>query len=119
MARLLRSFGYAASGIVSAVRREPNMRIHVAAAGSVTVLGALLGITRLEWAILLLAMGMVITTELINTAVERAVDLCTLEPHPLAKAAKDTAAGAVLAAAVFAAVIGVVIIIPYLWRQIT
>ncbi|PZD94042.1 diacylglycerol kinase family protein [Paenibacillus sambharensis] len=119
MARLLRSFGYAASGIVSAVRREPNMRIHLAAAGCVTLLGALLGIARLEWALLLLAMGMVVTAELMNTAVERAVDLNTLEPHPLAKAAKDTAAGAVLAAAVFAAVIGAVIFIPHLWRLIT
>jgi undecaprenol kinase len=116
MGRFAARVRYAAQGIAYAFRTELHMRIHAAAAAIVVLLAAVLGVSAIEWAILIAMSAMVIAAELINTAVERAVDLATNETHALAKAAKDTAAGAVLAAAVAAAVVGAIILIPYLWR---
>jgi undecaprenol kinase len=116
MRRFAARLRHAVDGIAYAFRMELHMRIHAAAAAVVCLLAAVLDVSAIEWAILLAMCAMVIATELINTAVERAVDLATKESHPLAKAAKDTAAGAVLAAAVVAAAVGAIILIPYLWR---
>ena len=82
---LYKSFGYAFQGIFTCIRKERNMKIHC------TVAMAL---------------------ELVNTAVEAVVDLVTEERHPLAKIAKDTAAGAVLIAAIMAAIVGLIIFVP-------
>lgn len=72
----------------------------------------MLGITPIEWCICLTLFGLVIALELVNTAIESVVDLVTTERKPLAKTAKDTAAGAVLVAAIMAAIVGFIIFVP-------
>ena len=89
------------------------MKIHCAAAVLVTVLGAFAGLTRMEWCICLILCGMVLALELMNTALEAVTDLVTEEWRPLAKKAKDLAAGAVLMGAVTAAAVGGIIFIPH------
>ncbi|AIW40811.1 MULTISPECIES: diacylglycerol kinase family protein [Paenibacillus] len=101
------TFRYAAEGVMYALRTQVNMRIHVAMALFVIVAGLTLHISRLDWLFVCVAIAIVIVAELFNTAVEAAVDLISPDIHPLAKAAKDTAAGAVLLAAVFAVIIGI------------
>ncbi|MDQ0046585.1 undecaprenol kinase [Paenibacillus polymyxa] len=101
------TFRYAAEGVVYALRTQVNMRIHVVVALLVIVAGLTLHISRLDWLFVCVAIAIVIVAELFNTAVESAVDLISPDIHPLAKAAKDTAAGAVLLAAVFAVIIGI------------
>jgi diacylglycerol kinase (ATP) len=105
-----RSFNHAYRGIVYAVRTQRNMRLHVLAAVVVLVLSLLVGVTRLELAILVLAIAAVFLTEMLNTALEFAVDLVTSEYHPLAKLAKDISAGAVLVTSVAALVIGYLVL---------
>ena len=90
------------------------MKIHCLAVILVTAAGIAFGISATEWCICLLLFGMVVSLELVNTAVEAVVDLVTEEKKPLAKLAKDTAAGAVLIAAIMAAVSGVIIFLPKL-----
>jgi diacylglycerol kinase len=90
------------------------MKIHCLAAALVVIAGVLLGISKEEWIACLLLFGLVMSLELVNTAVESIVDLVTTDRKPLAKKAKDTAAGAVLIAAIFAAVIGLLIFVPKL-----
>ena len=108
------SFGYAFEGIWTGIRKERNMRILCLAVILVTAAGTFFGLTAAEWCICLLLFGMVISLELVNTAVEAVVDLVTEERKPLAKIAKDTAAGAVLFTAVMAVIIGCIIFIPHL-----
>lgn len=109
---LYRSFGYAFEGIFTCIRNERNMKIHVAVTLLVIIVGFVLGLSITEWCICLGLFGLVMALELVNTAVEAVVDLVTAERHPLAKIAKDTAAGAVLIAAIMAAVIGLLIFVP-------
>lgn len=105
---LYRSFGYAFQGIFTCVRKERNMKIHCVAA----VLVVILKISAIEWCICLVLFGLVMALEHVNTAVEAVVDMVTEEYHPLAKVAKDTAAGAVLIAAIMAAIAGGIIFLP-------
>ena len=109
-----KSFGYAFEGIWTGIRKERNMRIHCLAVILVTAAGTFFGLSAAEWCICLLLFGMVSSLELVNTAVEAVVDLVTEEKKPLAKIAKDTAAGAVLFTAVMAVIIGCIIFIPHL-----
>ena len=109
---LLRSFGYAFTGIGRTIRDERNMKIHLVFTALVIIGGIVLRISRAEWIVCLILFGLVMGLELVNTAVEAAVDLVTEEKKPLAGKAKDAAAGAVLAAAIAAAVIGLIIFIP-------
>ena len=102
---LFKSFGYAFEGIWTGISKERNMKIHCL---------AILGLTPVEWCICLLLFGMVVSLELVNTAVEAVVDLVTEERKPLAKIAKDTAAGAVLFTAIMAVIIGCIIFVPHL-----
>ena len=88
------------------------MKIHCTAAVLVVIAGLILGLSVTEWCICLGLFGLVMALELVNTAVESVVDLVTEERKPLAKVAKDTAAGAVLIAAIMAAVIGLIIFVP-------
>ena len=85
------------------------MQIHCVATVVVVLAGIWLGLSRTEWCICLILFGLILGLELVNTAVEAVVDLASEDYHPLAKKAKDTAAGAVLIAAIAAAVIGVII----------
>ena len=107
-----KTFGYAFEGILTGIRKERNMRIHTAAMILVVFFGTVLGLSATEWCICLVLFGLVMALELVNTAVEAVVDLVTEERKPLAKIAKDTAAGAVLIAAIMAAVIGCIIFLP-------
>ena len=109
---LRKTFGYAFEGILTGIRKERNMRIHTAAMILVVFFGTVLGLSATEWCICLVLFGLVMALELVNTAVEAVVDLVTEERKPLAKVAKDTAAGAVLIAAIMAAVIGCIIFLP-------
>ena len=110
----LRSFGYAWQGIRSYVGKEQNLSFHLIAMTAVTLAGFVLGITRTEWTVVILCFGVVIAAELFNTAIERLVDLVSPERHPVAGQVKNIAAGAVLVCAVAAAIIGLIIFIPYL-----
>ena len=112
--RLVASFGYAFQGIVALLRSQANARIHFAATVAVVVAGFYFGITRLEWCALVAAIGIVWTAEGLNTAIECIVDLVSPGQHPLAGRAKDIAAGAVLIAALIAAIIGALVFIPHL-----
>lgn len=111
---LYKSFGYAFQGIFNTIRTERNIKIHCAAAILVTIFGIWLQISKTEWMICFILFGLILALELVNTAVEATVDLFTEERKPLAKKAKDVAAGAVLIVAIFAAVIGILIFIPKL-----
>ena len=83
------------------------MRLHTVTAAAVFIAAALFGLSPVRWLLLSLAVTLVISAELINTAVEAAVDLVSPGVHPLAQVAKDAAAGAVLVTAVFSVIIGV------------
>ena len=109
------SFGYALRGILAAVASGRNMKIHLLAAILAVITGWWLGINRLEWAMITIGIFMVLAAETLNTAIEKAVDLVTREYHPLAKQAKNLAAGAVLLTALSAVIIGLLIFGPYLW----
>ena len=102
---LYKSFGYAFEGIFTCIRNERNIKIHCTVA-------ILVVIALTEWCICLTLFGLVIALELVNTAIESVVDLVTTERKPLAKTAKDTAAGAVLVAAIMAAIVGLIIFVP-------
>ena len=93
IAALGRSFGYALCGIGHCIRRERNFRIHLVAAAYVLALAAYLHITGARLALLFLTIGGVLALELVNTAAEALVDLVSPQRRPLAKIAKDTAAG--------------------------
>lgn len=100
------TFRVAIAGIIYAIRTQRNMRVHVTMSVIVLILGVVLQISTSDWLWLGLAITIVISAELMNTAVESVVDLVMPKPHPLAKVAKDTAAGAVLVTAVFAVIVG-------------
>ena len=100
------SFHYAFSGIVYAVRTQPNMRVHLAVAALVLLATLLLRLDRLYVIAIVLTISVVLALELINTAIEAVVDLLTVAHHPLAKTAKDAAAGAVLIATIGAVIVG-------------
>ncbi|WP_410514470.1 diacylglycerol kinase family protein [Paenibacillus sp. BR2-3] len=101
------SFRYAAQGIASAFKSELNMKVHSGLAVVVLIAAAMFKLSPASWMLLLLAITLVLTAELLNTAIESVVDLVSPDDHPLAKTAKDTAAGAVLLTAVFAVIAGI------------
>ncbi len=105
----LQGFYAAWQGIVYTVKTQRNMRIHLAVVLIVISGGYFLEVSTYEWLVLLLIMTIVLIAEIINTAVEATMDFLTDQYHPLAKIAKDTAAGAVLLAAVSSVVIGIII----------
>lgn len=107
--RLMASFKYATEGFLHVIKTERNMRIHITVACIVLFLAYFLSVSKIEWIVLLLCIGVVISLESINTAIERAIDLCTVEIKPLAKQAKDTAAAAVFVFAIISVIIGLII----------
>lgn len=111
---LFASFRCAFQGISACIRQERNMKIHICAAAAVTIAGFVFRISPTEWLVCLILFALVMGAELINTAVEAAVDLACPEKHPTAKLAKDAAAGAVLIIAIFSAIAGIVIFLPKL-----
>lgn len=108
------SFKYAFEGLYAAFKEEPNLKFHFIAALLVVALAYHFQVTILDWIILTTMIGLVLTLELTNTAIEAIVDSFTPEQHPKAKYAKDIAASAVLITAVVAAIVGTLIFWPYL-----
>ena len=100
------SFHYAFSGIMYAVRTQPNMRVHLAISALVLLATLVLRLERIYVIAIVLTIALVLALELLNTAIESVVDLLTVAHHPLAKTAKDAAAGAVLVASIGAVVVG-------------
>jgi diacylglycerol kinase len=115
---LIQSFQHAFAGLGRALRSQRNARIHVSVAIVVVFLGLALNLEPIDWAIITITIAFVFVSELFNTVVEAAIDLVTEEYHPLAKQAKDVAAGAVLASAVAAVVVGLLVLGPPLLRRL-
>lgn len=116
--RLLKSFYYASQGFIYVLKHEQNMNIHLCIA-IIALIGAYwLRIPSIHWLVLLLVIAGMFALEIMNTAIERTVDLVTNEYHPLAKRAKDIAAAAVFIYCLFAVVIGLIIFLPPLLDQI-
>lgn len=106
---LFSSFAAAGSGILQAIRQEPHLRFHLTAAAFVLYFQRYFALKRSELALLLLTIALVISAELVNTAIERTVDLCCPQRNPLAKLAKDAAAGAVLVNAIASVGVGLLL----------
>jgi diacylglycerol kinase len=113
-AGFFRSFSFAGQGVWHVVRTQRNMRVHLLAGAAAVAAGLVLRISAADWACVLLAIGLVLTAETLNTVVEALTDLYTDEYHPLAKIAKDAAAGAVLIASAAALGVGVAVFLPRL-----
>jgi diacylglycerol kinase (ATP) len=107
---ILWSFNYAIEGLVWTLRTQRNMRVHTTIAVLVAVGSLLLGVTRTQLVAIVFAISLVFVTELLNTAIEAAVDVATERYDPLAKTAKDVAAGAVLIAAINALVVAYLVL---------
>jgi diacylglycerol kinase len=116
--RIVRSFGFAFAGLGFLLRTQRNARIHVIVGALACAAGAWLGIGRVEWAVIVFTIALVIILEGLNTAVEAAIDLASPDIHPLAKAAKDLAAGMVLVAAIASVAVGLLILGPPLWARL-
>jgi diacylglycerol kinase len=109
------SFRHAANGVWLTLRTQPNAWIHAVATLAVAGAGFALGISRTDWCIVVLACAAVWTAEALNTALEYLANATTTEFHPLIGRAKDVAAGAVLIAAVAAAIVGTLVFLPYIF----
>jgi len=112
MKKRLLSFKFAFQGILHMLRGEANARIHLVAAVVVIAAGFLFGLTMTEWLMVIFAIGFVFSAELFNSAIEELVNLVSPGYHEKAGKVKDMAAGAVLVAAITAAVIGIIIFGP-------
>ncbi|MBO8176851.1 MAG: diacylglycerol kinase family protein [Bacillus sp. (in: Bacteria)] len=112
--RFIRSFSFAVNGIKLTWEKEQNFRIHVFIAFFVVIVSLFLPLSAIEWALIIFSIFGMLALEMMNTAIERTVDLVTGEYHPLAKMAKDIAAGAVFVYAIMTVIIGLIIILPKL-----
>lgn len=112
----LYSFKYAFAGIWTAFKDQPNIKIHFLIAAATLAAGIYFKISHYEWLALTLTIGLVITMELTNTAIEEIVDSFIDGIHPSAKKAKDVAAGAVLVSSIMAVAIGMIIFLPHILR---
>lgn len=113
--KFILGFKYAFRGLWYALRTQRNVRVHLAIALLVTIAGVLLHISAVEFAMLYVAIAGVFIAEMLNTVIEICVDLAKPEYHPLARIAKDVAAGAVLLSAILAVVIGLFVLGPHVW----
>jgi diacylglycerol kinase len=116
--KFIAGFGYAFAGLWYALRTQLNIRVHITIAILAIALGIVLRISALEFALIFVAITGVFIAEMFNTVFEICVDLASPEYHPLAKIAKDVAAGAVLLSAMLAVVIGLFVFGPHLWSLI-
>lgn len=107
----MKRFGYAGEGIKIAMAKERNLQIQVMVSIVVILFSLIIHVSLNDFIIVLLLIGLVLTIEMVNTAIECVVDLVTEEYHPLAKKAKDIAAGAVLLFSTFSVIIGLIIFV--------
>lgn len=112
------SFRDAFAGVWHLIRAESNARIHLIMTILVVALGFWLNLPLLHWALIVFAMGMVWTTEAMNTALENLGDLISPDYHPITKRAKDLSAAAVLISSIAAATIGALVLAPLLWERL-
>jgi diacylglycerol kinase len=112
LTRLKNSFKYSFSGLKYAYSKEQNMAIHLLVTILVIVAGVFFKISYVEWFFVIIIIGLVLATELINTAIEATIDLVSPKIHPLAKIAKDTASAAVFIFALVASIGGLLIFVP-------
>jgi diacylglycerol kinase (ATP) len=118
IAKLVRAFRYAFSGLAYLLRTQRNAQIHCLIGLCALALGAFLDLARWEWVALVLTIALVLAAEGINTAIEAAVDVATEEYHPQARVAKDVAAGAVVICAIAAVIVGCIVFLPHLLPRI-
>lgn len=118
LAKFIAGFGFAFSGLWHAIRTQVNMKVHISLAIIAIVLGIVLRISAVEFAVIFVAIAGVLVAEMFNTVIELCVDLASPDYHPLAKIAKDVAAGAVLLSAIMAVIIALFIFGPHLWALI-
>lgn len=116
---IVSSFRFAFAGLWYALRTQRNVRIQLAAAVAVTVLGLWLGLSYVQWAVLALIIGFVLVSEMFNTVMETLVDLISPGYHPKAKIVKDVAAGMVLLCAITSVVAGLLVLGPPLWERVS
>lgn len=109
---IIKSFRYAFEGLATALKQEPNMRFHFVVGIFVIVVGFIVQLSLVEWAVLTLTISMVVILELLNTTIEELVDLASPSIHPKAKIAKDVAAAAVLWASTAAIIVGCLLFVP-------
>ncbi len=109
MKKLFLSFRYAISGLYTVMKKEQNMRIHLLAVFVVSISGFFLELSAIEWTAVVLAIGLVMVTETINTAIELLVDLISPEYNKQAGKIKDISAGAVLLSAIISTVVAIYI----------
>ena len=112
MRKFIKGFSYAFAGLAYAFKSQLNFKVHILSTFLVSLAGYWFKLSSSEWLWIIASIGVVLITELLNTAIETLVDLISPEIHPKAKIIKDVAAGAVLIAAITAAGIGLVIFIP-------
>jgi len=112
------AFGHAFRGWWHVLQTQHNAWIHSVVATGIVAMGLWLGLPPRDWAVIVLTIAIVFTAEFINTAIEAVVDLASPVHHPLAKVGKDVGAGAVLIAALAAALVGLLILGPPLWARI-
>jgi diacylglycerol kinase len=105
-----RSFLFAIQGFRTAIQTERNIKVMLCGAAFAVVMGIVLRIDLLSWAVIALCCGVVIAAELLNTAIETVVDLVSPEYHPLAGRAKDISAGAVWSLCVIVAIVGIIVL---------
>jgi diacylglycerol kinase (ATP) len=108
---VLQSFNFAFEGIIHVLRTQRNMRIHFLIAAGVLIAALVVGVSRLELVVLLMAISFVLIAEMINSALEAGIDVATTSFDPLAKLAKDIAAGAVLIATINALAVGYLVFV--------
>ncbi|MCC6239647.1 MAG: diacylglycerol kinase family protein [Phycisphaerales bacterium] len=116
--KIVRSFYYAFAGVWYLLRTQRNARIEVGLGVGACLVGAWVGLSRTEWAVIAFTIALVLILEGLNTAVEMCVDLAMPENHPLAKHAKDLAAGMVLIASAASVAVGALILAPPLWVKL-
>jgi diacylglycerol kinase len=116
---ILSSFRCAFAGLRYVLATQRNARVHLFITAAVIALGAWLELSVIQWALLVLTIGLVLAAEMLNTVAERLVDLISPGYHPLAGVVKDVAAGAVLLSAVTAFIVGLLILGPPLWSRLS
>jgi diacylglycerol kinase len=116
--RFIAGFHYAFNGLWYALRSQRNVRVHVVIACLAIIMGIVLRISAIEFAMIFVAITGVFIAEMFNTVIELCVDLASPEYHPLAKVAKDVAAGAVLLSAMLSVAIGLFVLGPHLWALV-
>lgn len=113
LSQRLRSMGFAIAGLVTLIKTQPNARLHCLAVVIVVAAGLLTGVSKVEWLALIIVMGMVLSSEALNSALETLCDKVEPDQDPQIKVAKDVAAAGVLLTAITAAVVGALVFLPY------